>query len=654
MKYAITTLAIIMAGVLWYPANGQVAFTEDFESITIPALPASWTQTKKTTSVGWKTHSGAIKSSGNWVMPAHTQFAVIDDWNLAKDTNNPSILITPVIDISALNTPFLTFEYYFIQAAYNNGGAKETATVMVTDNGGTTWHTLGALDGNSIKWQKAYMELSVVQGSSNVQIGFQYEDENAKLIGVGIDDIKIFDPPTNDIQLASVSPVDNSAQAYATAGKNFTIGGTVFNNGATPITSFVVKYQQGTSTVVSDNITGVNIAPFTTYDFTTVTPLAMPSTLGHYNLDMWVELAGDANQTNDSGKTSIEAVVFIPQKKILAEEGTGTWCGWCPRGHVYMDSVAHSATYNKSFSLTAVHNGDPMTVSTYDSKIGSLVSGYPSLVIDRREVIDPSELIGVYDEQKDNFGFAEITMTDIPVSGLNYSVKVSVKPAMDLNGTYRLALVLTEDDVHGTGNGWDQANYYSFQVNNLPLVGAGLNWQTEPSHVPAAKMYYNHVARAIYPNPDGAVGSLPATMTAGSTYDYTFNVSTKYGWNRDNNKMHAIVMLIRGSDGHVINTQNADVPLGLSDVNAGIDEFRVFPNPANDIAFVNFSLAEKANVKVMITDAIGRVVAPVSSQAMGSGAHKIQVDLSTIPTGVYNVTLQTEKGNISHRLSIVK
>ena len=47
-----------------------------------------------------------------------------------------------------------------------------------------------------------------------------------------------------------------------------------------------------------------------------------------------------------------------------------------------------------------------------------------------------------------------------------------VKPALDLNGDYRLALVITEDNVHGTGTGYDQHNYYSNQSQNLPLSGA--------------------------------------------------------------------------------------------------------------------------------------------------------------------------------------
>lgn len=651
MKLISTLSAIVLLGAIT-PAYSQIAFSEDFEGVTTPALPGTFTQNTTSTKTGWKTHTGTLAFTNlDWAVPAHTIYAVVDDWNSDPDANGLTSLITPYIDLTTLTKPYLSFEYYFIQAGYN-GGARENCTVEITKDSGVTWVPIDTLAGDPDNWQRSHTNLSAYIGEPAVQFAIRYRDGGAKLIGAAVDNIKVFDPPAKDVELSDVSPLPGESASYKLGGGNVTISGNIFNNGSDAITGYTIHYQQGMGSVVSDVVTGVNIPPFTTASFSAPTAYVMPTTVGEYPMNIWIELTGDNNALNDSGKTTLTAVSFMPNKKILAEEGTGTWCGWCPRGHVFMDSIANSTTHRESFSLVAVHNNDPMVVSAYDSKLGGLIGGYPSMVIDRRDEVDPSELFTVYAEQKDNFGFADITLTDIPVSGFNLSIKASVKPAIDLSGDYRLAMVLTQDDVRGTGAGWAQANYYSFQSANQPLKGSGLDWQQEPNNVPAEKMHYNHVARAILPNPDGAAGSLPATMTAGTTYDYTFNAVMQPFWHRYN--MHVIVMIIRNSDGQVLNSNNMVLPLGMNDVNAGITEFTVFPNPAVNTAYVDFSLEQTSNVNVVVTDMMGRTVQSVNKQNFASGKHRLNIDLANLSNGIYNVSLQTDNGTISTRLSVVK
>ena len=72
---------------------------------------------------------------------------------------------------------------------------------------------------------------------------------------------------------------------------------------------------------------------------------------------------GDAN--DNVGTININPIVPAAGKMVVSEEGTGTWCGWCVRGAVYMDLMA--AKYSNYWAGIAVHNGDPMVVATYDS-----------------------------------------------------------------------------------------------------------------------------------------------------------------------------------------------------------------------------------------------------------------------------------------------
>lgn len=631
-------------------------WSEDFESVTPPAFPTGWTQ-QTTATKGWQTHNGAI-SFGNtgWVCPAHTNYAVLDDWN-NNESNHPSIFVTPFIDLSHASHPYLKFDYYYVAASYGSAGPAEKASVVATIDSGKTWTELAIMSGDDLNWQKSYVNLSSYIGKNNLQLGFRYDDGGGSssnpLITFAVDNPTVYEPVANDINAVSVTPAAGSLTAFAAANMQPPISVTVFNNGYDPITSFTSNYQVNGGAVVSDNVTGVNIAPFTKYTYSLPTAFTMPTTLGDYKFNIWTNVSGDVNASNDSVTTTITDASFIPSKKLLIEEGTGSWCGWCPRGAVYMDSLWHM--YPDHVSPIAVHDQDAMSISSYDAFISAKIGGYPSVVVDRREHYDPSALLDIYDREKDYFGYADIMLTPIDAGGFNLSVKASVKPAVDLNGDYRLAMVLTEDNVNNASSSYDQHNYYSNSAYGTTedLVGAGYHWMDSGGVINGRDMYYQFVARGIYPSTGGASGSLPASMTAGNTYDYTFtqnNVGQPF--NRAN--MRYVVMLIRNSDGYVLNSNYATVSASVANVDAGVNSMMLFPNPATTTSFVGLNLKENTSVSVDVIDVLGRVVYSVPAQQMTAGNHKVQINASGLTSGNYTVRVQTDKGAVTQQLSVTK
>ena len=103
---------------------------------------------------------------------------------------------------------------------------------------------------------------------------------------------------------------------------------------------------------------------------------------------------GDDDADDDIKVETLNPVVPSPGKIVVGEEATGTWCGWCPRGAVFLEQMAND--YSDHFVGVAVHNGDPMTVDTYDEAIGGFISGYPSMLVDRGADIDPSDVEGAF------------------------------------------------------------------------------------------------------------------------------------------------------------------------------------------------------------------------------------------------------------------
>src|SRR6185436_18936209 len=96
----------------------------------------------------------------------------------------------------------------------------------------------------------------------------------------------------------------------------------------------------------------------------------------------------ELDTNNNAVSADVEGVIPNKDKIYFAEEGTGTWCGWCPRGAVYLDYM--TSTYPAQFAGVAVHTSDVMTVPAYDQGLG--LNAFPSVRIDRTVTIDPMEL----------------------------------------------------------------------------------------------------------------------------------------------------------------------------------------------------------------------------------------------------------------------
>ncbi|MGN6569330.1 MAG: Omp28-related outer membrane protein [Flavipsychrobacter sp.] len=652
MKKTITLLAACIGlGVTGFAQT----FTQDFEATSGISLPSGWSQHSPGATTGWITGTNASLAGGYFTpIAAHTRFAAVNDANdTGKNANDT--LFSQTFSLTSVSYAFLSYDQLFYGYYYTGGSPKESANVLVSTDGGATWSNLHTISGYGA-WNTDYVSLQSYSGSSTVKVAFVYSDQGAgKLLGgIAIDNVKVFSAPSSDLKLSSVSFTTNagvvpSAANYAAAGATVGFTGVVYNTSAAIYTNFTVMASLNGGAPTPLVITPTSsVLPYTYYTWTGGS-VTLPSAKQVNTLKTWVIAPGDLNPLNDSNTTTINTIDFLPTKKIAVEEATGTWCGWCVRGIVFLDSMAK--THPGVMSLIAVHNSDPMTVSAYDSWMGTKLSaagtGYPSIVVDRRQTLDPSALFDVLDVEGNYFGYADITLGTPTVTHNNFSVPVTVKPSIDLSGDYRVVLVLTEDGLSGTDDAthkWSQHNYYSGGGQG-PMGG----FESKASDV--VGQVYNHVARSITPSVTGTSGVLPTSMSATSTYDATLTASLADGWVSSN--MHAIVMLIRNSDGQVLNTQSTTVPLGVTNVTAGINAVRLFPNPATEQSTLTFGLQESSNVQITVTDVVGRTVY-TAAQQMSAGNQQVTIPTANLTPGLYNVKLQTAKGGVDARLSVVK
>lgn len=80
----------------------------------------------------------------------------------------------------------------------------------------------------------------------------------------------------------------------------------------------------------------------------------------------------------------------------------------------------------------------------------------------------------------------------------------------------------------------------------------------------------------------------------------------------------------------------------------------VYPNPVSTRATLTYSLPEAGAVAIELFDVVGRRSAVVAGGFQASGAHTIQFDASSLPSGIYFCRLRTDGGSLIKRLVVVR
>jgi len=499
-------------------------------------------------------------------------------------------------------------------------------------------------------------------GAVPVSLGLQYNSTSALMVAGSPNSL-------NSLAGSDPTPADNSYYAfyygtqaaeqaklrtvssdpYVLVPGTSTVTGEIQNLGANTINNVDVKYEVNGTTYTS-TLSNINLTSGNVYSFTHNTPINI-NAANPYPTKVWVDLANDADRSDDTLNTMITGLSYLPEKRVLIEEATGTWCGWCPRGAVYTEQI--DTVHPGTAIVVAVHNSDPMANSAYDAGIGALIGGYPSGCVDRKSNdIDPTDFEATYQDRINDVSPADVGISaTYNASTRQVDINVSSTFAANLTGDFRLNAVLVEDDVTGTTSTYAQTNYYSSSSQNIPLVGAGLNWQTAANPVPASLMHYNFVGRDILGGFDGQPGSVPSTVSASTTYNYTFNYTLPAAW--DDTKIRVIGMLQDVATGHVLNVNRSPylVTTGLNTLAADNFSMTLFPNPADVYTQLEVSLTKSTNYSIEMTDVLGKVVYGQNFNG-ATGKNVINLPISGLNSGIYLVKVNVAGSILTTRLMV--
>lgn len=408
----------------------------------------------------------ADKADAKVVVPAADVKAVLDKL--------PANYVGPIS--VKLPTPF-TIPADGALVGYSYDGKSSDKSIVLA---GISSEAAGCFFQYDYEGERNFESLSSIVGmSSSIQIGLDVSDCEA-----------------NDATVSAnpeLTTLVNTKQQYPFY---------ITNNSAKPIT-------QLTYSISVDGVNGAEKSLDLSSPIESMETASIPYTTafeddGVHTVELNIsKVNGNTNiNKHSSAEYSIIALEKSADRVSVVEEQTGTWCGWCPRGHVALD-LLNKQLGDKVVTLAGhFANGesqvDPMNIlgdnitsqaerfadygwvaMALSSMLGG--GGLPGAMFDRVVAADPyvganttkgkngtyeygaTDLVNLLKEG--NPSEADFSMTASWADDKNTDIKVDLTTTFNYNRfgsfPYGVAFVLSENGMTGKGATWKQLNYYS-------------------------------------------------------------------------------------------------------------------------------------------------------------------------------------------------
>ena len=329
---------------------------------------------------------------------------------------------------------------------------------------------------------------------------------------------------------------------------------------------------------------------------------------------------GNTNINKQSSAAySIIALEKSADRVSVVEEQTGTWCGWCPRGHVALD-LLNKQLGDKVVTLAGHFTNsesqvDPMNIYQLDENstqaealadygyvamnLSSMLGGggFPGAMFDRIVAADPyvganttkgengtyeygaTDLVNLLKEG--NPSEADFSMTASWANDQNTDIKVDLTTTFNYDRfgsfPYGVAFVLSENGMTGKGVTWKQLNYFSklAGVNgasdfNNPDMAA---WFKGGSYV--STTYDNVVVQAWNPIGNAAIVDESVTdIEKGKAIPFSTTLKVNSDLIQNYNNLTLSALLVNLNSLAVVNAAKVvlgNCAAGIEDVNSEVN-----------------------------------------------------------------------------------
>ena len=352
---------------------------------------------------------------------------------------------------------------------------------------------------------------------------------------------------------------------------------------------FLVKNlaaNQLTSVEVTASVTGMpdlvktfNFSPLAFNEYKTLTFDGINAdTKAFVDFSMKITKVNGVDFDGSAYQTVVPAYEKGFTKMIVAEDATGTWCGWCPGGLEALEYLKE--TYPDRAIAIGVHNDDAMAISEYQKFIKDYVSGFPNVWYNRTVSQTPTEtytnVCKFIDQVAAFFDFpayAEVTLKGASNEDETAAtVTASTEFAISGSVPHYLSFVIVEDSV----GPYTQSNY--FKQQRVAMNG----WEKKASKV---NMKFNDVAR-YYDCYPGIKNSVPSDFEAEKVNEYTIELPLA---SVTGNAYRVVALLTNGITGEIINAaectltkDNTTGVVAIEDSNAPVEYYNLNGQKVSD------------------------------------------------------------------------
>lgn len=250
-------------------------------------------------------------------------------------------------------------------------------------------------------------------------------------------------------------------------------------------------------------------------------------------------------------------------RKVVVEDFTGMWCGWCPRGIAAMEYMQKH--YPESFIGIAAHDGDVLSTPDY-AYVLATYRGRPYVLMNRTTRINSFVPKSELERERDAGADMDVDISAVWDEGKNkISITSTTTFRIDASeGNYALAYVLTEDGM--TSSYWGQNNNFA---GDMTLKGVSEeaeffmnNYQT------VYNMKNNHVAIAAKHITNGLEGVVKAPFVADKpiVHETSFDNIAQYRNIQNKDNLSVCVLLIDKSkrkidksEGKIVNANKCKI-----------------------------------------------------------------------------------------------
>lgn len=345
-------------------------------------------------------------------------------------------------------------------------------------------------------------------------------------------------------------------------------------------------------------------------------------------------------------------------KKVLLEDYTGAWCGYCPDGAIILQNLIESNDPN--LIGIAVHNADLLEVAdgiTLDLGFG--VNSYPSATIDRFKFTGSPIFSGrttwagkVTDRMDEiapvSVGFYNLTF-DTSTRTLDVYVTAQFTSGLTTTDPVTINLAIVEDSIEATvGVARLQ------QTNYLSSIGGN----------PLNPWFHNHTLRDWLSGAWGQGGIIPNSPVVGDLYSYQYTYTLDPSWNFRHIDLVATVALNGSttSKREILNAEKVRLYTPVDNTSVldkaeSMSAIFVYPNPSNTICNIQFTNNQSENVDLLVYDMQGNIVAKPISSFYSAVTHTMQWDLRNnngekLQTGNYIIRLANTTSSLTKVIQI--